>query len=132
LTGDPLAPLHAVQAWGRNYAPIWRAVFSPQPIFPHLTHIEQIIIIAWILLAVYALFRLPSLAYGVYAILLIVPEIIHGTLLSTIRYDLVAFPVFIMLGLLGRNLSFHKTISVVFFTLMIILMALWSQFYWIA
>jgi hypothetical protein len=132
LTGDFFAPLNAEQAWGRSYAPIWQAVLSPQPIYPYLTLIEQIVMIAWILLAIYALFKLPSLAYGVYAIALIIPEIIHGALDSTFRYNLVILPTFVLLGLLGRNLTFHKTITAFFFALMVIFMALWSQFYWIA
>lgn len=132
LTGDPLAVLHVQQAWTKTLATPWATIANPIHTNLFLNPIEQGMTVAFILLSLAALRVLPSAAFGVYSLLLILPPLFSGTLISTPRYYLVVFPAFIVLAMLGRRHTLHQVLSLLFYTLLILFFAAWARFYWIA
>ena len=98
-----LAPIHAQSGWQKTLAAPWATFFYPYGGDPYVTAVEQALTILFIALSVWALFKLPSPAYGLYALLLILPPLTSGTLISTSRYYLVVFPAFVVLAMLGRR-----------------------------
>jgi hypothetical protein len=132
LTGDFLAPMHAQKAWQKVFAMPWKTILHPFGGSRHMMRIDQAFTVLFLAGAVVCLRKLPSAAYGIYALLLILPPLTSGTLISTTRYNVVAFPAFILLALLGRRFDLaDQAVRVVFLSLQIMLMMAWSQFYWV-
>lgn len=131
LTGDFLAPMHAQKAWQKVFAMPWNTILDPVGGTPHMMRVDQAFTILFLAGAVLSLRKLPSASYGIYALLLILPPLTSGTLISTTRYYVVVFPVFIVFALLGRRSDLaDQSIRVVFLSLQIMLMIAWCQFYW--
>lgn len=130
-TGVFLAPFANHEAWGRELASPIRALLAPADFTPYLTPITQVLTVLFLAGAVASLRWLPSLSYGLYALLMIMPTLIHGTLLSNERLYLPAFPVFIVFAIVGKRLPLHQSLAAAFFTLQILFMFAWSRFYWI-
>jgi hypothetical protein len=132
LTGDFLAPVHAQQAWNKRFAMPWTTLFNPYGGDPYVTSVEQVLTVAFIALAVLALFKLSSPAYAIYSFLLIIPPLLSGTLISTSRYYLVVFPAFILLARFGKHPLLDNLIKITLFTLQLLFMLAWARFYWVA
>jgi len=132
LTGDWLAPIHAQQAWQRQLTWPWVTLFAPTDHSrPHFEQMEWVALVGFLILSVYALVRLPSRSYGIFALLLLVPSLTSGSLTSVMRIAGTSFPVFLTLALLGGRWPFlDRLIWVVFLSLQAVLFAGWSQFYW--
>ncbi len=131
LTGDFLAPMHAQKAWQKVFVMPWSTILHPFGGSAHLKRIDQVFVILFLAGAVVSLRKLPSAAYGIYTLLLVLPPLTSGTLISTTRYSLVVFPVFIMFALLGRRFDpADQAVKIVFLSLQIMFMIAWSQFYW--
>lgn len=130
-TGDFLAPLNAQKAWKKELTAPWATLIYPYGGNAQVTSVEQVLTVAFLALAVLALYKLPSAAYGIYALLLIIPPLLTGTLISTSRYYVVVFPAFIVLALLGRNAVFDGLVKLVFFSLQIAFVVAWTRFYWV-
>jgi hypothetical protein len=132
LTGDWLAPIHAQQAWQRQLTWPWVTLFAPTDHSrPHFEQMEWVALVGFLVLSVYALVRLPSRSYGIFALLLLVPSLTSGSLTSVMRIAGTSFPVFLALALLsGRWPFLDRLIWVVFLALQAVLFAGWSQFYW--
>jgi hypothetical protein len=97
-----------------------------------MKRIDQAFTILFLAGAAVSLRKLPSAGYGIYALLLLLPPLTSGTLISTTRYDVVVFPVFIMFALLGRRFDIaDQAVKIVFLSLQIMLMIAWCQFYWV-
>ena len=131
-TGDWLAPLNAQAAWQRDLTWPWVTLFAPTDNSrPHFNQIEWVSLVLFIALSIFALIRLPSRSYGIYALLTLVPILLSGSLTSITRLCLVIFPAFWVLARVGtRKYAFDLFISVIFISLQAVLFAGWSQFYW--
>ena len=129
-TGVSLAPLQSQAAWEKDLAAPWTTLLQPlQPVGAWARY-EQGMTVLFLLLAVAALFVLPTPAFGVYALLLSASFLFTGTLQSAARYAAVAFPAWMALALLtARHVRLRTAVAAIFFTLLVLGMALWSQFY---
>lgn len=131
-TGDFLAPIHAQKAWGKSLAAPWTTLLYPYGGSPYVTRVEQVLTMAFGALSVLCLLKLPSPAYGIYSLLLILPPLTTGTLLSTSRYYVLVFPAFIALGLLGRRAALDRLFIITLFSIQVLFMIYWTRFYWVA
>lgn len=132
LSHDLFAPYKVQAAWFKALTAPWQTILYPTPVFPPFTHIERIITVVFLLLAVIALFRLPYFSLGLYALMSLGAFLPGGTLISAGRYCLVIFPCFIFMAIwLVRHRSLQYLTATVFFTLQLFLMMAWSQFYFI-
>jgi len=132
LTGDFLAPLTVQAAFFRKATWPWITVFVPVDYSPLTGFIEQFVIVLFVVVAVIACWRLPSAAYGLFALGQIVPSLFTGLLSSQLRYNMAAITPFVLLALWGRHPVLDRLIQVLFFALQVLLMAAWSRFYWVA
>ena len=130
-TGDWLAPMHAQQPFFRGFAWPWTTLFAPAHAHPLITPLEQILVGLFLVVAVIACWRLPSAAYGLWVLALTLPFLFTGTTTSSLRYILVAVPVYIVLAQWGRFALLDRLLQTLFFALQIVLMVAWSQFYFI-
>lgn len=131
ITGDPLATIHAHQAWGRTATSPWRTIVAPSDFIPYITPTERVLTIGFILIGCLALFVLPSASYGAFSLLSMVPILLSGTLLSAARFCVVLFPVFIVMAKLGKWKTVDRLIMVLSITMQTLFMAAWCQFYWV-
>jgi hypothetical protein len=131
VTGDWLAPLHAQQPFFRGFAWPWITLFAPISPHPLLTPLEQFFVILFLVVALIACWRLPTAAYGLFVFVQILPFLFTGTLTSSLRYILVAVPVFIVLAQWGKVPLIDRLFQAFFFAVQIVLMIGWTQFYFI-
>jgi Gpi18-like mannosyltransferase len=131
LTGDLLAPMHAQQAFFRGFAWPWTTILTPINNNPLSGPPEQAGTILFLILAVVAIFRLPSAAYGLHALAIMVPPLFTGTLTSQLRYNMMALAVLILLARWGRRADLDRLIQTVFLTLQVMFMIAWARFYWV-
>ncbi len=130
-TGDWLAPLTAQQPFFRGFAWPWTTLLTPTHPHPLLTPLEQLLVTGFLVVAVIGLWRLPSVAYALWVVALTLPFLFTGTTTSSLRYILVAVPVFVVLAQWGRFALVDRLLQGVFFALQVVLMIAWSQFYFI-
>lgn len=132
LTGNLLAPIQAQAAWTKQMVMPWQTVFNSSSQYLFITQIDQICVFAGLFLAGYALFKLPSKAYGLYALILLFTPLFTGNLRSYTRYSMVIFPLFIMGAILLRKKPIlFITIITIFLVVMIFYMFGWTRFYWV-
>lgn len=129
LTGRLLAPLEAQAAWERSLTPPWETFFNSKHFFNQITQVEQALTLFAIILIAASFFKLPVVSYGVYSLFITVPSLMSGTLLGIGRHFAIVFPIFIVLGMIGKKSFFHHAISFTAFTVQILLMVAWSQMY---
>lgn len=133
LTGDWVAPMRIQEAWSSTLAAPWTTIFFPEIGFvPYITRLEQLLLLGAFVLSVLALIKLPSKAFGLYVLLLLVAMLFKGQLLSTPRYLSTAFPIFITLALLGKHQAFDRLVLIGSSAMQALLMAAWTRFYWVA
>lgn len=131
-TGDFLAPISAQQTWKKVFAMPWTTLFAPLFPNPQITPLEQAAVLLFIIVAVIACWRLPSAAYGLWVLGLILPALFTGILTSSLRYVVVCIPVFIVLAQWGARPTLDRILQMLFFAIQVALMVAWSQFYWVA
>jgi hypothetical protein len=130
-TGDWLAPLHAQQPYFRGFAWPWTTLISPNYANAPLTQLEQLFVGFFLVVAFVACWRLPTAAYGLWVFALTLPFLFTGILSSSLRYILVATPVYIVLAQWGRVTMLNSLFQALFFAIQVVLMIAWSQFYFI-
>jgi hypothetical protein len=131
-TGDWLAYFHAHSAWGMKISWPWEVLLSKAAMGSQHNFLENFSLLIFLLLSLYALIRLPSPAYGLYALLLLLPAFTAGELVFGLRTCLVCFPAFLVLAQLGSRWRWlHQTIVALFLAFQSVLFALWTQFYWV-
>jgi hypothetical protein len=96
-----------------------------------ITPLEQIFVALFLVVALVACWRLPSAAYGLWVLTLILPFLFTGTTTAALRYILVAAPVYIVLAQWGKNVLVDRLLQTFFFAIQIVLMVAWSQFYFL-
>lgn len=131
ITGNLFAPFAAQSAWSHSLVFPWVTLFTPLITRLFINTLDQILAILFLVLSVYSLFKLPSKSFGVYCLLSIGAFLFTGTLLSTSRYLLVLFPIFLVLGFCGKNQIVDRTILVLSAAFLAVLMTAWVRFYWV-
>jgi hypothetical protein len=131
-TGDWLTPFNAHHAFFRGFAWPWTSLLAPTHPNPFVTPLEQLFIILFLILALVACLRLPTAAYGLWVLALIMPELFTGTTYSSLRFLLMAIPAFIVLSLWGRATLLDRLVQTFFFAIQIVLMVAWCLFYFVA
>lgn len=133
--GHPLAFVGAQEEWERSLG--WLGPLSgPAQALREGNLYELGYAIVFVALAV-AAWRLLGAAYGVYAVTALAiplsfPSERLGGLYSFPRFALVAFPCFLVLGVLGRRRPAHVAIVAVSVTLLCINVVLWARWEWVA
>lgn len=130
VTQDLLAPFKVQEAWNREFSWPWETLSRPAMFHRYMTPLDWSFIVVGFVIAVLALVKLPSKAYGIYALLHFVPILTSGTLLSSTRLLAVNFPLLIMLALAGRRRWMDQWIVIGFVAMQTLLMVAWSQGYW--
>jgi hypothetical protein len=75
--------------------------------------------------------RRETRALGIWALVSLVPVLLSGTLLSSVRFATVVFPAFLALGMLGRRVAVDRAIVAGFSFAQAVLFLFWSRFFWV-
>lgn len=133
ITGDWIAPLRSQEAWASTLSAPWITIFAPViGVVPFITRIEQGLLLGSMVLTAMAIIKLPSRAPGLYVALLIAAMLAKGQILATTRYLSTAFPLFIVLALLGKHHLLDRMILIGSAAAQALLIAAWTRFYWVA
>lgn len=129
--GDAFSFMSAGAVWGNRIDWPWRAFTSPL-VQKSIHYVNVGLTLAFTGLSA-AAFRLGA-AYGLWALLGVIgPLTLKGNLASMTRYLVVVFPVYMILAVLSRGHDRrHETILVVSTMLLSLLMALWSEGFFVA
>jgi hypothetical protein len=131
LTGEFPATLIAQQAWARAFGMPWESL-GHAGTAGYLTPVERALTVVFAAGSVWALWRWRSPAYGLFALTIVAPPLFTGSLLSTLRFYLLAFPVFMLAGQLGRRSWLHQALVVGGAVLLGMYFAAWCRFFWVA
>jgi hypothetical protein len=131
LTGDPLALFHAQGAWGRSFATPWETLLHPRYFHLRLGPVEAACLALVAVLGAWLLRRRETRAFGIWALVSLVPVLLSGTYLSAGRFAAVAFPAFLALGILGRRPAVDRVVVATFSFAQAILFFFWARFYWV-
>lgn len=132
ITGDLLAIFKTQGAWHRQFSSPWETLLSDGVSYSQgIVDVDRVSLVLFIVLGLVCLRKLPSLSFGAFPLLIMVPVLFTGTVISATRYALLMFPCFILLAKFGKNPYIHKLILVLFFTIQILYMAAWSRMYWV-
>jgi len=130
-TGDPLALFHAQGAWGRALAAPWQTLLHPRDFHPRIGPLEAATLALVAGLGAWLLRRRETRALGIWALVSLVPVLLSGTLLSSVRFATVIFPVFLALGMLGRRPAVDRAVAISFSFGQAVLFLFWSRFFWV-
>jgi hypothetical protein len=136
ITGTPLAPLLAQQAWNRNqYSLIEGLRLQLEAPVLDVYKIDGLMVLFFLGCGLYLLLphrsRVPWLL-GVYAILMCIVPVGTGMLISATRFMAGVFPVFLLLGEQPGGRSWLRLLTVLWFALQILYFAAWANYYWVA
>ena len=131
VTGDPLALFHAQGAWGRALASPWRTLLHPRDLHPWMGPLEAGALALVAGLGAWLLRRRETRALGIWALVSLVPVLLSGTLLSSVRFAAVIFPAFLALGMLGRRPAVDRAVVTGFSFAQAALFLFWSRFFWV-
>jgi hypothetical protein len=133
--GRPLAFVEAQEQWQRGLHPLG-------PVGGVLEGLRDGDLLGLGVVALFvplaaAAWRMLGTAYGVYAVTalaipLSLPSARYGGLYSLPRFALVAFPCFLVLGLLGRRWPVHVAVLVVSVPLLALAVGRWALWWWVA
>ncbi|HEV7476009.1 MAG TPA: mannosyltransferase family protein [Pyrinomonadaceae bacterium] len=137
VTGNALAFKGAMAAWGR------KAGFFFSPLVEYLSHPGEILahwdFRLWNFVAVVialacgiALLKRRQFALATYALLAVLVALSSALLQSQARYAMVVFPVYLVLGTLGRRRTFDQLIRVLFLVLFALMTALFAAHFTVA
>lgn len=137
ITGNALAFKGAMAAWGR------KAGFFFSPLVEYLSHPGEIAahwdFRLWNFLAVMialtcgvVLIKRRQFALGTYALLATLVALSSALLQSQARYAMVVFPVYLVLGTLGRFRNIDQSMRVAFVVLFALLTALFAAHFTVA
>jgi hypothetical protein len=129
LTGDLLAPFRAQAAWHRTFSWPWKTIVSPRYFEGTFSRVQQILTVGALGVMAWSLARLPTAAFGAYALAITLPSLLSGTLMGIGRHLAVVFPLFMALGMMGAREGVHRAVLIVLFAIQVFLMAAWARFY---
>jgi hypothetical protein len=131
ITGDLLAPLRVQAAWGKISSTPWETIFQPLYPYPVVTPIERLLVLALLVVAVFAFRLLRDRSLAVYALVMLLPPLFTGVLNSSARYAAVVFPLFMTLAVVGGTRRVDLFIKTISLALLVTAMAAWTRFYWV-
>jgi hypothetical protein len=131
LTGDPFAVFHAQTAWLRSLSWPWTTLAHPRGFHGYLTRIDGAVLVLFAALGLAGLAAFQPRAVGLLLVLLVLPPLTSGTLMSGTRFMAVAFPAFVLLARLGEEPLVDRAYLFLAIALQAVFMAAWSQLYWL-
>ncbi len=131
VTGDPLGIFHAQAAWGRALTAPWRTLLHPRDFHPWMGPLEALAILLVAGLSAWLLRRKETRALGIWALVSLLPVLLSGTLLSSVRFAAVLFPAFLALGILGRRPGLDRVVVIGFSFGQATLFFFWARFFWV-
>jgi hypothetical protein len=134
--GAPMAMLHAGAVWGRQVSPPWAALLSfvSEPIGTHGSDRSPLDLAFTLLLIVLVglTWRRLRASLAVFASLFLLISLSSGLLVSSMRYGLELFPIYIVLAISGRHRLFHYAYIAVAGYLALRFMMQFAQGVWVA
>lgn len=134
VAGDFFAAVKSQAAWGRSLTDPLTTFLFPTGYWPVITQLDQFFMTAAIvssLLLIYS--RLSKLwPLGLYSLLITIPTLFTGTLDSSTRFVIVAFPLFMYwASVLDKKKQLSQLLKIGLMLLQLGLFALFTQFYWV-
>ncbi len=129
LSGHLFAPFAAQAAWRRHFAWPWTTLSSSLYFEGNITRVQQILAVSIVVLSVWALLRLPSRAYGLYALAITLPSLFSATLMGIGRHAVVVFPLYMILAVISRRERVHLVLLGMNLTVQVLFMIAWARFY---
>jgi hypothetical protein len=132
FTGDPFAFLTAQTAYRRAPSAPWAGVAD---LFDPAVYRDPWLVLAVLVTAtalVIASWRVLPRSLAAYGTVLLVATASSGTLVSFPRYALALFPMFLVLGLLGRRSIVHVPYVLVSTAAATLFTAMFAAWYWVA
>jgi Gpi18-like mannosyltransferase len=136
ISGIPLLVLHAGAPWNRQLTPPWQVLqtFFSQPLVVHsYSHspLDLLFALAFLVLTI-ATWWMVRTSYAVYTTLLFSIMVSSGLLTSIMRYELVLFPAFAVLGAAMRNRRFRYAYVIASLGLGVVFMEVFARGFWVA
>lgn len=133
VTGDFLGPLHVQSAWGKEFQMPWNTLFSPNMWIPTINIIDIFFtFLSMILLIYYFIIKLPNSEWAIFIFVLVSLPLLTGTVNSSGRYTIIAFPMYISLGnLVSKKDELRIPVYVFFSMIQALLFAGWTQGYFV-
>jgi Gpi18-like mannosyltransferase len=132
---DTISKAETTQGWHRHLTAPWNTFwYSAIHISSSKGYhgaVELLFAIGFLALTIYAFLRLRS-SYATYAAISFLFATSWGTLISTPRFVLANFPVFVSLALLGRHKVFDRSFIIVSSILASVSMVVFSQWGWVS
>jgi hypothetical protein len=133
VTGDWLALFHAQAAWGRFGALfLGNLIQQLSSAYLYPFRVDLGLYLVFIGATIYALFKMPSKAWGIGALALLTMPLLSGLWFSLSRYLVTIFPVFIVLGWVTRRRELYILLLAFFITLQALYFFGWTGYYFIA
>lgn len=129
LSGHLFAPFAAQAAWHRHLAWPWTTLASSLYFEGNITRVQQVLAVSIVVLSAWALLRLPSRAYGLYALAITVPSLLSATLMGIGRHAVVVFPIYLILAVISRRERVHLALLGMNLTVQVLFMTAWVRFY---
>ena len=139
--GDPLAFMKYQSAWGRGFVfPLttyinafreinWSFPLDP-PYFPNMHNLLNLISSVFFLILPFFLFGKCDAALPVYSLLLVLIPLSSGSMLSMVRFEVVAFPTFLVLARMGENRSVDRFLVSLFAIFLGLYSILFAKWFW--
>ncbi len=134
--GDPLAFLNAQSDWDRSLMAPWDTIgrFLEGPFElnsgPH--SLVDFAFMTFALVLALASWKVLRRSYAVYITALVLFPLLTGSLVSYPRFVLTYFPMFLVMGLVGRRPTIDKAILIAGMGIGAVFMALYARWYWVA
>ncbi|MEO6990766.1 MAG: mannosyltransferase family protein [Candidatus Baltobacteraceae bacterium] len=139
LRGDPLYFSHVQEHWDRHFAPPWVSLWRSISVLTHAADptaiAGQSIELGFTLMMIGVLafgWRRLRPSYVVYMVLSILVPLSTSSLMSTPRFALVLFPMFVVLALWGERSWVNSTIVAFSLPLLGLFTVLFANWYWVA
>ncbi len=133
ITGDWLALIHAQAAWGRfGQLYLGNLIQQLSSVYRYPFRVDLGLYLVFIGATIYALFKMPSKAFGISALVLLAMPLLSGLWFSLSRYLVTIFPVFIVLGWVTRRRELYILLLAVFIAIQVLYFLGWTSYYFIA
>ena len=139
LTGDPLYFSHVQVNWQRHLAAPWVSIEHSLRLLAHAHNgnmiadqFNELLFTAIMIAMLIAAIRRLSPTYWSYMALSILVPMSTSSLMSTPRFALVLFPMFVVLGIWGARSSINNAIVAFSLPLLGLFTVLFADWYWVA
>jgi hypothetical protein len=136
MYGDPLKFLHVQGGWNRHLMLPWDTFFQffryPMTLNSGQHAMVDLAFAVLAIVSVILAWKLLRPSYAAFLSVLVLIPLSSGSLTSLGRFDLVFFPIVLVLAKLGRRPGFDRAYTVAAIGLGAVFMALFAQWYWVA